>query len=466
MEGDSDAKANSMPPTENTHQEVNMSASGSLQVSEKHDNIKEVAFDNNAAYKNKRKRDIPEAITDKLCGKDMLNEFTTIEDLASIDASTYMAWVSRQSNSLPNVFIANETESKIEPRVKAMRREEPIDGSAATVQVLFSKQMGIFPPRTARHLPPMDTNIADKSNDNENKGHSSMNKVLCTCSQWISATISNFSELRSHIEQIQSQMIEQHRQHQRDIVVPRMKDRAAWHVFCLGKEEAYGNAGGYFEESYEEIKEEYAAEIDEHDVNEESDGEVNTSSPDVARQSQSHKVNVDTDQELKTKDGIYDPQLVPPNGYPPTLSLLLQFDQVLTRFLFHHHIHFFCEWKFPLTHNRAAWIYALLARMEKPWHREECSAVRRLLRECCARRWELVLPEKRSAASASLISGLNKNIEDSNNATAMQGGDMKVWESLALLNTLIAVTGLYYEQGSFAGGDSKYALFEVPLEGA
>ena len=43
-----------------------------------------------------------------------------------------------------------------------------------------------------------------------------------------------------------------------------------------------------------------------------------------------------------------------------------------------------------------------------------------------------------------------------------QDGDSKKWELLALLNTLIAITGLYYEQGSMVGGDGMLALFFVP----
>ena len=43
-----------------------------------------------------------------------------------------------------------------------------------------------------------------------------------------------------------------------------------------------------------------------------------------------------------------------------------------------------------------------------------------------------------------------------------QNRESKTWELLALLNTLIAITGLYYEQGSMVGGDGMLALFSVP----
>jgi survival of motor neuron protein-interacting protein 1 len=376
---------------------------------------------------------------------DVLNETSTIDDLASIDAATYIAWVNRQSNSLPSVFIA---EPEADVKLKSTSQEAPIDGSAATVQVLLSKQMQIFPARTVRHLPPMDSDIGEDCNGDNNKKYN--------CSQWISTTISNFSELRSHMEKIQSQRMQHNLPQNRNIAVPRMKDRAAWHVFCLGKEEAHGNVGGYFEDSDEEGQEdEEMAEKDEGGSDETPD---NTTNEKKSQQAEESKQDASQSQ-------TYNPQLVPPKGYPPTLSLLLQFDQVLTRLLFHHHVHFFCEWKSPLTHNRAAWIYALLARMEKPWHREECSAVRRLLRECCARRWELVLPDsdyKPMAASRPFLAGSNYTFDDdTKGSVSNQDGDGTLWESLALLNTMIAITGIYYEQGSAAGGDGKHSLFSV-----
>lgn len=52
-------------------------------------------------------------------------------------------------------------------------------------------------------------------------------------------------------------------------------------------------------------------------------------------------------------------------------------------------------------------------------------------------------------------------IEPSANTSV--GGDdtAKAWEQLALLNTLIAITGIYYEQGAIAAGDGMDSLFSV-----
>jgi Survival motor neuron (SMN) interacting protein 1 (SIP1) len=56
-----------------------------------------------------------------------------------------------------------------------------------------------------------------------------------------------------------------------------------------------------------------------------------------------------------------------PEGKAPTVSLLLQFDQVLALKLLHHH----AAWLHSkqLSKARAAWIYALLARLTKPVRR-------------------------------------------------------------------------------------------------
>ncbi|OWZ18333.1 hypothetical protein PHMEG_0007604 [Phytophthora megakarya] len=75
---------------------------------------------------------------------------------------------------------------------------------------------------------------------------------------------------------------------------------------------------------------------------------------------------------------------------PPHLRLLLQFDQVLTRRLLDYH----AEWlrldvAAPVSRARAVWIYALLARLDKPVHASVAATIRQLLRRCWALRCEL-----------------------------------------------------------------------------
>ena len=402
-----------------------------------------------------------------------IDESTTIDDLSAMDASTYLAWVNRQAESLPKVFVAAKgngssilsTHNTLTvsitndaPTVEKNEKEAPINGSMATVQVLLSKRMEIYPPPSVRHLPPNDVSNSDlvfsedcnelaaKSelaeavsvNKDDNKELPPINSSSTTTTKaWISTTISNFSNLRTNLEREHAKIKQSSSNNInliRKIAVPKMKDRASWHIFCLGKDEAYGNVGGYYEEV---------------------DGNNGDVDKDAAAQKQQ--------QHLPTATSSYNPNLIPSHGYKPTTSLLLQFDQVLTRKLFHHHVQYLCEWKCSLTKQRALWIYALLGNMEKPWHREECCGVRKVLRECCDRRWRLVLPPSTDIGEVTL--GSTGNGKDGKEKAAATTDTTKAatscWEELALLNTLIAITGIYYEQGSHASGDGYDSLFSV-----
>lgn len=467
---------------------------------------------NNTKANKRRKNQSPKAVLSDHSQEESqdtsLNELTTIDDLTTIDASTYLAWVRGQADSLPSVFVADANDDDNDnatngdsaeaivsaTTIKKMKaeKEEPIDGSMATLQILLSKQMDILPPRSERHLPPFDAVIADIYTDSNTgceavaaKEASKVNTTDPTppinnitsgnkCSNWITSTVSNFSKLRSYLEYEHTKHKHQRSQSkERRIAVPRMKDRAAWHVFCLGREEAFGNVGGYFEDSDDGEGGGDAVGGNEEEKNviaaEEKGNTGEKTGEDVTSDNEQSTTDINLQQQQS-----YNPNLVPLKGYPPTTSLLLQLDQVLTRTLFQHHVHYLCEWKFPLTQSRSSWMYALLARMEKPWHREECCAVRRVLRECCSRRWELVLPLNGGSAldadgqlgmmgeesKQELLQDVTGDVDAKSN-TGHTEGDAKAWEQLALLNTLIAVTGIYYEQGASSGGDGIDSLFKV-----
>lgn len=458
-------------------------------VAEGADILEDVAFDtlkNNNSKKRqfdascgngdiKRKRNANNNEKKKKINYDssILNESTTIEDLQTIDASAYLAWVNSQAGSLPSVFVADEQQQSDKSSAISAKRsskqngEEPIDGSAATLQILLSKRMDILPPPSIHHIPPTSCNASifhinssELSSTEDDVVDASEDTDGTNTNKWLTTTISSFSKLRSYLETqdaLRKQNTlnnnnnnyvddEQNPQSIRKIAVPKMKDRSGWHIFCLGREEAFGNKGGYFEDVPDSDSE--------HDKSADGGGDID----DVDDEDKQSKVN--DHEKLKSEDHgdastsantlTYNEEQVPPSGYTPTTSLLLQLDQVLTRVLFHHHVHYLCEWKFPLSHQRATWIYALLARMNKPWHRDECCAVRRVLRECCSRRYELSLPTTSSTAT--------KN-DNNNNSTNEE--DDKKWEQLAMLNTLIAVTGVYYEQRSKAGGDGMDVLFSA-----
>jgi len=446
-----------------------------------------------------------------------LSETTTVDDISTMDVSTYLAWVNRQAKSLPNVFVAtspstqdkdtsiDQTHTKEQQTAPANtnakedsndnksivnggkemkeEEEEPFHGSRTTLQILLSKRMDILPPPTVRHLPPhYNVNTAVSLGDDDVKMSVTSTGGECndsnrngSKSSWVSNTISNFSKLRSYLETQRTKQQSQQRgaTSNRKIAVPRMKDRAAWHIFCLGKEEAYGNVGGY----YEDDEEEDDADAKKDDVKkieavisikeDESDKVESTEEGAVTQQPS-------TSQTPPQSKLIYNPSNIPIQGYTPHTSLILQFDQVLTRTLFHHHVHYLCEWKFTLSYNRCIWIYSLLGNMEKPLHIDEVCGVRRVLRECCLRRWELKLPneEEKEDAKQSTIDKSRTSASASEDKDVKQSAIAETkkaagscCEQLALLNTLIAITGIYFEQGNAATGDCMDSLFSVkPLE--
>ncbi|KAL7687941.1 hypothetical protein Plhal304r1_c020g0070641 [Plasmopara halstedii] len=85
---------------------------------------------------------------------------------------------------------------------------------------------------------------------------------------------------------------------------------------------------------------------------------------------------------------------------PPHLRLLLKFDQVLTRRLLDYHAAWLCEGVTLLTKARAVWIYALLARLDKPVHSNVAAVIRQILRRCWTLRCEL---EPQSEAQIKLL---------------------------------------------------------------
>jgi survival of motor neuron protein-interacting protein 1 len=107
---------------------------------------------------------------------------------------------------------------------------------------------------------------------------------------------------------------------------------------------------------------------------------------------------------------------IPTAGHPPTVKVVSQMDQVLVRQALSHLCHYVGQgWK--LTAQRTSWIYALLARLEKPIHRDEASTLFGLLK---------VLTMARSKMNLSV-----------------QGRG-----ELSRMNLLIVIVGVYFEQGA------------------
>ena len=149
------------------------------------------------------------------------------------------------------------------------------------------------------------------------------------------------------------------------ISLPPMKDRPGWLVFCVGNAEAQGNAGSYFHD-------------DDNDNDDDRDGSSEEEVP-------------------EWRKGI------PPNGHTPSTRLVLQLDQVLVRRFLSHLCHYVSEGWSPLAPQRAAWMYALLAKLERPIHRDDAAILYSFLKKLTQVRARLKADERTNIASLNIL---------------------------------------------------------------
>ena len=155
---------------------------------------------------------------------------------------------------------------------------------------------------------------------------------------WARSVLADFSDLRLTLEAHAARGVGGKSGPR--LPVPRLKDSRGWHRFCFGATEACP------ESSDEEESE-----------------------------------TVDT-----------------PQGTLPSVRLLLQFDFVMTQRLVAMHVRWLDSC--ALSHNRALWLYALLARLHKPLHRDTCAVLRQLVKRLLALRDSC---EEPAALSALLV---------------------------------------------------------------
>lgn len=262
------------------------------------------------------------------------------DNIGSMDAMEYLGAVVQQASAMPDVFVAEQQAQTHHYQQQQMS----IDGSATSLAYLVSDRTAILPPPSLCHVP-------DKPR------------------KWVDMTLANFSQLRLYLESCHRNGVggkDTARQ-----MVPPLRDRAGWHVFCVGPDEARGNVGSYYEQDQES-----------------------------------------TDEEETTPSWR---RAVPSTGHEPSVRLVCQMDQVMARRVLSHLCYYVQEGWSPCTKQRSAWIYALLARLERPLHRDDAALLYGLLKELT-----------RVRASIDLDSDK---------------------ENLAQLNVLIVLLGLYFEQG-------------------
>ena len=189
--------------------------------------------------------------------------------------------------------------------------------------------------------------------------------------RWVDQTcLASFSRLRDYLEQCRGQGVGGR---EGRVPVPPMKDRSGWYVFCVGPDNAAAASSG--------------------DAVGGGDGDD--------REAPAWRQNV------------------PVSGYAPTVSLLLQLDQVMVRRVLGHLTHYCCRGDDSgrtIIQQLAPWLYALLARLEQPIHRDDAVTLYSLLK---------ALGSARASTTAA----------------------EEYQREIAALNVLIAVVGIYFEQG-------------------
>lgn len=302
-------------------------------------------------------------------------------DISELSAEQYMTWVRHQADSMPTVFRADVNTA-------------------------------VFEGRQTRYMPQVDGIEACPGGYGPDP-------------EWASTVLYEFSEMRG----VLGRLALRDKDKERRVAVPPMKDRAAWHLFCLGVEEEAEEGeeeedggmgdqpgdGGEGEEDGDE--EEGEVEIEGEGGAENGAGEGDSAAIAAAKRLLAQQMGLeDGDPPVPTAPAAAaPPKWAGQVNVAPTLTLLLQFDHVLIQRLLATHTDWLCAR--DLTLPRAQWLYCLLARLEKPLYQDAAAVVRQLYRRCC---------ELRAALST-------------------EAGTFA--QDLAALNVLVCIAGAYFGQG-------------------
>lgn len=316
------------------------------------------------------------------------------DDVDALDAASYLSRVRAQARRLPEIF-----ESSAKPTSTS---DNTTDGTSSSLTKKAKRKHDedevIMGSAASLHFM-----LSSNNNSNNRATHGiqpppSSQHVPAGGVQWVEQTLTSFSELRRYLEQCQSQGVGRDRSQR--LPVPPMKDRTGWYTFCVGDDDAATaadtRADGYYDDD--------DSDNDNHPKEEEEDLPAWRKS-------------------------------LPPTGSSPTTSLLLQLDQVMVRRVLAHLTHYFCEQvrcdyktqekqqqkpQQPQQERLLSWLYALTARLERPIHRDDAVTLYALLKALAAARATMTTTTV-TASSAR--------------------------PALATLNVLIAVVGIYLEQG-------------------
>jgi Survival motor neuron (SMN) interacting protein 1 (SIP1) len=365
-------------------------------------------------------------------------------DISSMSAEQYISWVRCQARGIPPVVRAEvrvrEREVSRDTVLSALPRPDTdvfviisiytmkksyLFGSCWLVLKIRSEE---YAGRQTRTMPAID-DIRPCPEE------------LMPSTDWEIATLHSFSELRAQL----SALSESGAGKERKVAVPPLKDADGWHRFCLEEElnlelrqmkkrlyeEHCGPSNDNFSADRSLAMDDGSSEgvsggggggvsgvtylkacVGFEEVGEEEDGELEDGE---AEEGDDEGDDEDDEDDVFTghfQTGEWRGDV----NVQPTLSLLLQFDQVLTCRLLGHHVAWLEERR--ISEGRSQWLYSLLARLEKPLHGDMAALVRQLYRRCCFLRSELIVTK-------------HPDFE----------------KHLAALNTLISISGAYFGQG-------------------
>jgi Survival motor neuron (SMN) interacting protein 1 (SIP1) len=390
----------------------------------------------------------------------------SLDDVQSMKADEYVALVARQARALPDVFVAasaaasntsqggsasnalddstcnvenGESGNSHEPQRSEVgdgavpHREAALSGAkrqrinsknrssanrAAVIDGCAASILHMLGGNQHQHQSSAATRRTEESLVAPTVAHLPANPLA-----WAARTLHQFSTLREYLERLQACRVAaaltgggsaaargQGEHHTLElpmnrIPVPAMKDRDGWCLFCLGADAAR------------------VPDPDHYQLDDEDDGQRSDTRDRPTKSAWRHQL--------------------PPRGYAPDVALLLQLDQVMTRAVLSHLAE--SDAKGSSSSSRVgagaslcAWMYALLARLEKPLHRNDASTLYQLLKRLARERHGMVVR---------LIDDDHDDDHDANIGGGGGGHQQRV--ALSRLNVLIAVVGIYFEQGGY-----------------
>ena len=335
---------------------------------------------------------------------------------SEMNAAAYLYSVREEARLLPDLWTAGalKSDTTLDPPSTAENHTSPSKTSVASVSTASKRN----------NLNNSDTNLTLGSIASLQYLTSHRTKIFppptlshlpLATNTWVDQTLADFSQLRLYLER--SKFANDNSPSERQPVPP-MKDFMAWYTFCIGRHHNFPR--GENEKSSTTIQSNQDTPAPAWETNLPSNGD----------------------------------------GHSPCVRLLLQMDQVMVRRVLQHLTSYVDRVSGDNRKNGCySWIYALLARLERPIHRDDAVTMFTLLKRLTLLRFQIPVSklltdpvDTESLGKDELSTMSNMRLPADDNI-----GSSNDRQYLATLNTLIAIVGVYFEQGG------NYAqIFEVP----